>query len=426
MIQDGDARSLARALRNLSFLLTDGVAPRGFFKAIMSEDGEWFGDRRLGGREPWVLMRRQGECLYFLIRQLVLLRDRGEAIPEEWLTTTRQIASALCDLWDREREFGFLLNYETGNFEIRGSTSGALIPAALVLAAAFFNEDTYLKVAEASAEHFRTHDLAWGITTGGPGDALQAPDCESIFGLIESFILLHGKTGEARWLEAARHACAQAASWVISYPHQFPPSSSLAQLGIDARGAILANAQNKCGVPGICTLSGQGLLRVFRATGDERILDLLRDIAHALPQFLSREDRPIPARITWAHPVAELPSGWMCERVNITPSWNEPLGEQAAYSCWCEVAMMLTWADLPGVYAQPDTGLIRSLDHVQAEWADSTRTTLRLTNMTPFPARVRVMVESAVHAGQNKLPANYAHLLPLVHVSAGESVVHRF
>jgi len=200
----------------------------------------------------------------------------------------------------------------------------------------------------------------------------------------------------------------------------------VAQLGIDARGAILANAQNKCGVPGICTLSGQGLLRVFRATGDERILDLLRDIAHALPQFLSREDRPIPARITWAHPVAELPSGWMCERVNITPSWNEPLGEQAAYSCWCEVAMMLTWADLPGVYAQPDTGLIRSLDHVQAEWADSTRTTLRLTNMTPFPARVRVMVESAVHAGQNKLPANYAHLLPLVHVSAGESVVHRF
>jgi len=148
----------------------------------------------------------------------------------------------------------------------------------------------------------------------------------------------------------------------------------------------------------------------------------LREIAHALPQFLSREDRPIPTRITWAHPLAELPAGWMCERVNITPSWAEPLGEQAAYSCWCEVAMMLTWCDLPGVYAQSDTGLVRCLDHVCAEWADAERTALRISNPTAFPARVRIQVEIAESARRELLPLNYAAKLPVVEVAAGATV----
>lgn len=191
---------------------------------------------------------------------------------------------------------------------------------------------------------------------------------------------------------------------------------------MDARGSMIANAQNKCGVPGICTLSGEGILRTFRATGDVRLLDLLREIAHALPQFVSRADRPIPARITWGHPIPVLPEGWICERVNLTPSWPEPLGEQAAYSCWCEVAMMLTWCELPGIYAQPDTGLVRCLDHVHAEWSDAARTALHITNPTAFPARVRVMIEPGTATAQ-PLPQNFAAHLPVIEIPAGKSLL---
>jgi hypothetical protein len=304
---------------------------------------------------------------------------------------------------------------------IHGSTSGALIPSALALATDFFAEPRFLDTALAVAAHYRDNDLARGVTTGGPGDAVQAPDGESIFGLIESFIALHERTDDPVWLEAAVHACHQGASWAISYPYAFPPDSALGQLGFDARGTMIANAQNKFGVPGICTLSGQGILRTFRATGDTRLLDLLREIAHAMPQFLSREDRPIPTRITWGHPLPELPPGWMCERVNITPSWPEPLGEQAAYSCWCEVAMMLTWADLPGIYAQPDTGLIGALDHVHAEWTDADRTALRIQNPTTFPARVRVLVETLADTAR-PLPTNFAGTLPVVEIPAGTAI----
>lgn len=439
MIQEGDSVSVDRAGRNLEFLLTRGVSKTGLFKSTMSESGEWRGDSSVGGGEAWCrsedanttemthatlsLVRRQGDCLLFVVRQLLLWQERGHTVPEHWEAATRRSAEALCEVWEEEKEFGFLLDYETGKVAIRGSTSGGLIPAALAWASVYFSEPRFLAVAQAVAEHYRTHDLAWGVTTGGPGDALQAPDGESIFGLIESFITLFEMTGEPVWREAAVHACYQGASWAISYPYVFPEGSALAQIGCDARGAMIANAQNKCGVPGICTLSGQGILRTFRATGDERLLDLLREIAHALPQFLSREDRPIPTRITWAHPFAELPAGWMCERVNVTPSWAEPLGEQAAYSCWCEVAMMLTWCDLPGVYAQPDTGLVRCLDHVRAEWGDKDRTTLRITNPTAFPAKVRVQWETSEAAQRERLPLNYAAKLPVVEIAAGETMV---
>jgi hypothetical protein len=429
--------SVERAGRNLEFLLTQGMSVLGLFKSKMHESGEWKGDSSIGVGEAWCrtegetttehaklsLVRRQGDCLLFVLRQLMLWSERGREVPAHWQEATKRAAHALCDVWEREEEFGFLLDYETGKVAIRGSTSGGLIPAALALASEYFAEPRFLAVARASAEHYRTHDLAWGVTTGGPGDALQAPDGESIFGLIESFIALFEMTGEPVWREAAVHACHQGASWAISYPYEFPLNSALAQIGCDARGAMIANAQNKCGVPGICTLSGQAILRTFRATGDARLLDLLRDIAHALPQFLSREDRRIPTRITWAHPFAELPVGWMCERVNITPSWAEPLGEQAAYSCWCEVAMMLTWCDLPGVYAQPDTGLVRCLDHVRAEWANAERTALRIVNPTAFPARVRVQVESAALARREVLAPNYAAKLPMVEIAAGDTVV---
>lgn len=422
MAQAGDATAQARAKRNLDFILQSGLSKRGLFKAIMGDDGAWKGDGCEGWDEPWCLVRRQGDTLFFVVRQLELLHERGETIPAAWNAAAQRAATALCEVWEQEGEFGFQLNYDTGRLMIRGSTSGALIPGALVLAAQYFREPRFLGVARAAAAHYRDHDLVWGVTTGGPGDAVQAPDGESIFGLIESFILLHEHTREPGWLESARQACHQAASWAISYPYQFPPGSALGALGIDARGALLANAQNKCGVPGICTLSGQGILRTFRASGDVPLLDLLRDIAHALPQYVSRADRPIPARLTWAHPLPHLPAGWMCERVNTTPSWPEALGEQSAYSCWCEVALMLTWCDLPGVYAQPDTGLLGVLDHVQAAWTDDSRRRLRLVNPTTFPARVRVLVETADLARTRSLPPNFAASLPQVAVPPGGDI----
>ena len=57
--------------------------------------------------------------------------------------------------------------------------------------------------------------------------------------------------------------------------------------------------------------------------------------------------------------------------------------------------MLLTIAELPGVYAHPDTGEVWSLDHVEARMEDSR---LVLHNPTPNPAEVRVLVEDSTAA----------------------------
>jgi len=59
----------------------------------------------------------------------------------------------------------------------------------------------------------------------GPGDALQSPDYESSFGLVESFVLLNGETRNKRWLNYAEQAANQFSTWVLSYNFKFLASS---------------------------------------------------------------------------------------------------------------------------------------------------------------------------------------------------------
>jgi hypothetical protein len=156
-------------------------------------------------------------------------------------------------------------------------------------------------------------------------------------------------------------------------------------------GTVYANTQNKHSAPGICTHSGASLFKLFRATGDRWLLELIRDIAHALPQHLSRADRPIGPMLP----------GWMNERVEMS-DWCEPVGEIFHGSCWCETSLMLTYAEIPGLYVQPDTKLICAFDHVDAWIASETDTLLfvGVANCTQFPARLCVFSERSEHTNQ--------------------------
>ncbi len=428
MVQEGDDVSLQRSLRNLDLFLPDAMGQAGFFHEFYWEgqwqsqlQATWNAEGRIeihAVNGPWTLVRRVGDVLYFICRTLLLLQERGleQHIKGEWLDCLKRNADSIVRNWKRYGELGQYLNVDTGAVEVAGSSAGALIPAALILATRLLQED-YVTVAAEIGEQYRSHDLAQGVTCGGPGDAVQAPDSESVAALIESFVLLHEETGEGHWAQAAQDAVVQCASWALSYDYEFPEGSALQEIGAQSRGAFLANVQNKTGVPGICTLSGQGILRVFRMSGDLRFLDLLYEIAHSIPQYMGREDKAIPTRLRWGRDgVERLPPGWICERVNVT-QWGEALGEISAYSCWCEVAMMLTWCDLPGVYAQPDSGLIRCLDHVEAGWDAAGK--LWIHNPTGYPARVRVMIEEERDMSR-ALPVNMAATLPVLELAPGE------
>jgi hypothetical protein len=115
-------------------------------------------------------------------------------------------------------------------------------------------------------------------------------------------------------------------------------------------------------------------------------LELLRDIVHASPQFLSRPDRPI----------ATSSPGWVNERVEMG-DFLEPIGEIFDGSGWAEIALMLSWVEVPGLYIQPDTDLVWAMDNIDAVAKESRRDRLivSLTNTTRFDAQVKLLVENS-------------------------------
>lgn len=407
MILAGSELSRGRALRNFDFVFPLGQAPSGFFYG-MSDGREWMGDHFGDPKKPWHLIRKSADGLYFMLGSLLHLRGirRTDLIKSSWETGLKKCADAFVRLWDENGQFGQFVDHDTGGILVANSTSGALVPAALLRAAEYFpdSEQDYRRVAAESGRYFVDGDLRSGVTSGGPGDAAQCPDSESIAGLLESLISLYGATGDGGWLGAARDAAVQLASWVVPYDFSFPPESTFAKLHMRTCGTVLANVQNKHSAPGLCTHSGIALFHLFRATGEALFMDLLRDIAHALPQFLSRSDRLIPFGIPYCQPddpgQTWLNPGWMNERVNMS-QWgpDEYPGELFYCSCWPEVSLMLSVAELPGVYARKDTRQIWCLDHIQANWTGDETLTLR--NPTEFPACVRVVLDY-------KLPSNSA------------------
>ena len=237
--------------------------------------------------------------------------------------------------------------------------------------------------------------------------------------MLESFVTLLEITGDDQWLAPARDLLRQCATWVVSYDYVFPPDSTLGKSHARTTGAVWANVQNKSACPGICTLSGDSLLRLWRASGDPLALELLGDIAHGLPQYLSREDRLLgkPMR-----------PGWMCERVNLS-DWEgaQGVGGNLFGSCWAEISLMLTTIEIPGLYVQPDTGTFHVFDHVLAEAIGhhDDELTLKLTNPTRFDAEVKVLCEPSTVCNQ---PFALNALLGkrTVRIPAGGSVVEAF
>jgi len=415
----GSAQSQQRAWRNLEMLFERTVAPSGFFYGI--GDGKNFYGDGIDGPHPHHLhmVRKSADALLLAFKHFDLFRKQGRVIPPLWLANTRRLADAFARLWEQSGQFGQFVDVETGDLLIGGSAAGAIAPAGLARAALFFDEPRYLHIATAAARRFYQDFVFRGLTTGGPGEILSAPDSESAFAMLESFVTLLEITGDRQWLEPAHDLLRQCATWVVSYDYQFPSGSTLAQSQAHTTGAVFANVQNKCACPGICTLSGDALLRLWRVSGDALALDLLRDIAHSLPQYLSREDRPLGGA---------MQPGWMCERVNLG-DWEgiQAIGGNLFGSCWPEVSLMLTTMEIPGLYVQPDTGLFQVFDHVLAETIGhhEDSLTLNLTNPTRFEAEVKVLCEPSTSCAR-PLELNALLEAPTVRIPAGGNSIESF
>ena len=355
----GGVQEWERGMKTLRHLFRQ-QAESGFFYESSDEKGNPVRD--IFGypwTEDWHMVRKSADVLYYLFMHYDLMKDRGEEIPEVFVKGTGKLADAFVRLWNKYGQFGQFVSLDTGDIIVGGSTAGAMIPGGLARAAEYFNEPAYMETAEKSAEYYFDQVREHGYTTGGPGEILQCPDSESAFALLESLVTLYRLTGKEKWLSRSRFLAEFCSSWVVAYNYKFREGSEFARLDMKSTGCVFANVQNKHAAPGICTLSGYSLYDLYRWTGDEKYLELFRDITNTVSQYMSTEERPIyswdvpkdamllaEGESTRVSPEKQAP-GFMCERVNMSDWETERCigGVFPGSCCWCESVNLLILAD---------------------------------------------------------------------------------
>lgn len=341
LLRDGNALSKKRAAATVDFMVSH-QAPSGFYYGIADTEGRNFDDSfGTPGMEGVNMTRKSADALYYLYKHLTI---PGRTPNPAWEESAVRCADAFVRLFDTYGTFGQFVDVETGKMLFGASASAAIAPAALASAYRYTGDKRYLDTAEKGLRFYCETYLANGVTNGGPGEILSAPDSESAFGLLESCVVLYETTKKPEYLAWAEDTACLCSSWTVSYSYHFPENSEFGRLGINTVGAVFANVQNKHAAPGICTLSGDSLYKLWKYTQKDGYFELLADIASAIPQSVSTDSVPI---YSWDETPQRLIPGCICERVNMS-DWEgfANVGGVFNGSCWCETSLILSYTEL--------------------------------------------------------------------------------
>jgi len=404
----GGQISKERSFKNYNRVITESQAKSGFYYSC-GNGKEWCSDCFSNPfPDNLLLLRKDADALYYFYKYCLSQKAENPnwQMPNEWKQPLNKFVGAFVTLWNKYGQFGQFIDIETGEIKVGGSSSAAMAIGGLALAYQFEKNPIYLETAKKAARYYYQNYTRKGISTGGPSEILQNNDSESSFAMLESFVVLYDVTNEKEWLNYAEKAAAFCSTWLVSYDYKFPETTLFGKLNIRTTGSVWASTQNKHGGPGICTLSGDSLLKLYRATGNTLYLEMIGDLAHNIMQYISREDRPI----------GKLHSGWVNERVNLS-DWEgkDRIGGIFNGNTWAQTSAMLTAAEIPGIYINTATNQIQVFDHVTAKLKDKK---LIISNSTKFDATVSVFVD--------KNPANnysmgFVSKCPKVMVKAGET-----
>lgn len=331
----------------------------------------------------------------------------GNLIRKQWEDDVQRLADAFVKTWDEEGTWGNYLYVETGKVAIFNTTSGAMTIGGLALAAEYYKQPDYLRVAEESAGDLYRQYAIRGFTSGGCGDILQNSDSETAVALMTSLMTLYEITGKASYLRQSRDLANLCATWTVSFDYQLPENTPLAKLGANLTGAVWASTQNKHGAPGFCTQSGDALFKLYRATGDTLYAELLRDIIHAHAEGIQPNGK-ITERLTYcdADQRGSRADGW-------ETGWNETNGALMAL-------------EIPGIYIRADLGNIYVFDHVEAKIIknNSHKLALRIYNPTKYDAEITIFIENSKAAAKPLGDNSFLKWNDKIKIKAGETICY--
>ena len=410
MLALGDEEHLRKVKNTFDFGLPRAKGKSGYYYDVLGSDGKVL-YRDAAVNNPGIgLTRKNGDVLYWMVKQFMLLKEQGKAnaIDTGWETNVRLLADAFVNTWKKQGTWGNYLDVETGNVAVYNTTSGAMAVAGLALASGYFNNPAYLDVAcEAAADYYDNFALV-GFTSGGCGDILQNADSETAVALLTSLMTLYEITGKEQYLKQAGDLANLCATWTVSFPYRLPEDTPLAKLGANLTGAVWASTQNKHGAPGFCTQSGDALFKLYRSTGDASYAELLRDVIHA-------------------HAEGVQPNGKITERLTYCDADSRGSRGDGGKTGWNETNGAMMALEIPGIYVRTDIGSLYVFDHVEANIVkrSNRQLVLQITNPTAYDATVTIFAENAEESAHPLGDNAFLRWKDKVTVKAGKSVNYK-
>lgn len=406
MLALNDRIHFERVAKTFDFALPRAQGEAGYFYGALNYDGIPFGREGYNEFPEIVLTRKNADVLFWMIKQFKLMKAQGkeESIKPEWEENIQNLADAFVSTWEKNGQWGRMLNNHTGEVAEYNTSGGVMGIGGLALASDYFGNPEYLDIAEEAAHYYYQKDfIELGMTTGGCADILHNADSETAAGFMTALMALYEITGETEWLEKSRNLANLCATWTTSYDYQLPKETELRKLDAKLAGVYWASTQNKHGAPGICTSSGDPLFKIYRHTQDKLYADLLNDIIHA-------------------HAESIRPGGYTNERLTYCDA--DSRGERGNHlTGWNELNGFLMALEIPGIYIQTDSELFYVFDHVEAriEKRDKDGLTLEIKNPTNFNASVSILAESTKQA-EKLLGYNAFVNWPQVEIQARDSL----
>lgn len=406
MLALNDSFHRERVRKTFDFAIPRGQGESGYFYGALNHDGKVFGRESYDEFPEIVLTRKNGDVLFWMVKQFMLLKAQGndEFIDPAWEQNIQQLADAFSRTWNKQGQWGRMLNNKTGEVAEFNTSGGVMAIGGLALAAHYYGKPEYLRIAKEAAEFYYHRDfITFGMTSGGCADIMHNADSETAAGFMTSLMALFEVTGNREWLEKSIKLANLFSTWVTSYDYVLPKETELGRLGAKLAGIVWASTQNKHGAPGICTSSGDPLFKIYRATGKQPYADLMNDIIHA-------------------HGESIRPGGYTNERLTYCDA--ETRGERGTHiTGWNELNGFLMALEIPGIYLQTDGELFYVFDHVKAEIISRNKkdVKLKIFNPTKFNASVTVFAETEEQAKQGLGYTSFIQW-PQVKVKAGETI----
>jgi len=184
--------------------------PAGFIQPIV-KDGMAMGDDfcHHGPSRGDADSQAGGRPCFFAARQVLLLRSRGTRFRRRGSPGLAGSRTPWCAYGCTGASSGQFVDAETGQIIIGGTAAGAIAPAACALPHASWGSPGFWRLLQQWPRALYDKHVLAGLLNGGPGEALQNPDSESAFGMLESMVVLYEETGDRSWIPMAEDVARQ-------------------------------------------------------------------------------------------------------------------------------------------------------------------------------------------------------------------------